>query len=72
MTVNELIEALQLLDNKEAYVVISGYEGGLEDVKGIDTIKMKMNVHNVWYYGPHKELDFIESDSASTNAYKLY
>jgi hypothetical protein len=72
MTVNELIEALQFLDDKEAYVVTSGYEGGLEDVKGINAIKIKMNVNTEWYLGPHKELDFIESDDTSISAYRLY
>lgn len=56
MTVAELIEALNTIDDKSQRVVISGYEGGYKDVTEVELITIVLNVNTVWYYGAHEEL----------------
>ena len=54
MTKAELIEMMSEYPN-ETMVVVSGYEGGKKDVTEVDQIKLKLNVNDSWYYGPHEE-----------------
>jgi hypothetical protein len=52
MNVKELIEKLMPLPEDNP-VVIRGYEGGVDDLKNVEEVKIKKNVNTSWYYGPH-------------------
>ena len=55
MTVRELIEKLSKIENQEALVMTSGYEGGFDDVDyDIIETDMVLNVNSEWYYGKHE------------------
>lgn len=56
MTVKELIEQLQKLD-QDARVFSRGYEAGLHDaeVDG-ELIRVALDVNTEWYYGPHEQV----------------
>ena len=56
MTVNELITKLQELPNGNLRVVIRGYEAGVDDVKEIETVYLKLNANEEWYYGVHEDV----------------
>lgn len=53
MKVKELIKALKKQD-PEKMVVIQGYEGGVDEVRGVEPIKIKLNANTAWYYGKHQ------------------
>jgi hypothetical protein len=53
MTVNELIKMLQTYHG-DMRVVVSGYEGGYNDIKNIAQIELNLDVNKEWYYGPHE------------------
>jgi len=55
MKVKELIAKLQEAD-ENLDVVMSGYEGGKEDVEEIEVIKIKKDVNTEWWYGKHEEV----------------
>lgn len=52
MTIQELIETLSQYDPNTP-VVMSGYEGGYNDVSIIDKKTMQLNVNDKHYYGAH-------------------
>ena len=53
MTTHEL--AKQLLEGPDVMVTISGYEGGVDEIKTIHPMKsLKTHVNDAWYYGPHE------------------
>ena len=57
MKVKELIEELSKLD-QEAYLFVSGYEGGYNDIGGCsDELQMVRDIHSEWYYGKHELLE---------------
>jgi len=56
MKVKELIEKLQSFD-PELMVIVSGYEGGVDEVKYAANVKIKLDVHTEWYYGKHEVAD---------------
>ena len=59
MTVKELIEQLQQLD-PDLHVFTQGYEGGYEDVYvGKEVMKIALDVHSEWWYGPHESTSNI-------------
>lgn len=58
MNVRELIEVLQALP-QDALVVVSGYEGGVEEVTSASVCMAIPNAHEEWYYGS-MELDSDE------------
>ena len=60
MTVAELIEKLSQIENQEALVMTSGYEGGYNDADH-DFIEMDMvlNVNTEWYYGNHERAEML-------------
>lgn len=60
MNVKQLIEKLSHLD-PEMMVVISGYEGGVDEASSIDEIKIKLDTNDAWYYGAHEVVDHDES-----------
>lgn len=53
MTVAELIELLKKCD-QSARVVTTGYEGGYCDINELVPIRLKLNVNDEWYLGPHE------------------
>ena len=53
MTVKELIEALKKMP-EDTRVVISGYEGGYNDVSELNEIRINPDVNTAWYYGKHE------------------
>ena len=65
MTVRELIESLSKIEDKEIRVMVSGYEGGVDDIvigNGIDNntpaiIHVALDVNTEWYYGKHERVD---------------
>jgi hypothetical protein len=56
MTVKELIEQLQTLD-QDSRVFVRGYEAGYDDINSVKTAQIVLNVNNVWYYGKHDTLE---------------
>jgi hypothetical protein len=54
MTIKELILSLENLD-QDLQVVITGYEGGYNDVEEIRSISIANNVHSDWWYGRHED-----------------
>ena len=60
MTVAELIEKLSKIENQEALVMTSGYEGGFDDVDyDIIETDMVLNVNSEWYYGKHERAEDV-------------
>jgi hypothetical protein len=57
MKIKELIELLEKEDS-EKRVIISGYEGGYNDIQEIAPIKIILNYNDNkrWWYGDHEEL----------------
>jgi hypothetical protein len=60
MTVQELIDKLQLMD-PAAEVYVNGYEGGYCDITQATPIQVCRNFNNAWYYGPHESYDRVEN-----------
>jgi len=56
MTVGQLIEKLQSFD-PELMVVISGYEGGVDEADSAVDVSLKLDTHTEWYYGKHEVAD---------------
>ena len=67
MKVSELIKELQELENQDAYVVVRGYEGGVDDVNEIEKMKIIRNYNTESFYGSHEELDEYEVKSGRMN-----
>lgn len=65
MTVAQLIEKLSQ-HPPDAHVIVPGYEGGYEDVTDIEPTKIKLNVHDEWYYGPHDDAKGDGNDADET------
>jgi hypothetical protein len=55
MKVKWLIEELQKCD-PDMMVVVSGYEGGVDELSKIKRIDVALNVNTDWYYGKHEEI----------------
>ena len=53
MKVKELIEKLQQLDS-ESMAVVSGYEGGVDEINEAKNIRIKLNANTEFYYGDHE------------------
>lgn len=60
-TVGELVAELQKLP-PELMIVTSGYEGGYITLSSPVTIRLALNVHKEWYYGPHEQVQDYNSD----------
>jgi hypothetical protein len=64
MTVKQLIKVLTEIEDQEARVMVSGYEGGYNDVvigNGIGNntpaiVNVALNVNEEWYYGAHERV----------------
>jgi hypothetical protein len=69
MTVQELIEKLQSLD-QELPVFIDGYEGGCNDLTDLVNIEVVRDVNTEWYYGSHEKIKDLHEDVIETFAKK--
>jgi hypothetical protein len=57
MTVKELIERLNKIEDQNIRVMVRGYEGGLDEVINIPAIvNVALNVNSEWYYGSHERV----------------
>ena len=54
MKIKQLIEQLQQFD-PEAMAVVSGYEGGYNEISDAGAIRLKLNANDEWYYGKHEQ-----------------
>ena len=55
MKVSTLIKKLQKLD-QNAPVLVRGYEGGYNDIKGVTKRRLIKNFNEgTWYYGKHED-----------------
>lgn len=65
MTVRELIERLSQIEDQEVRVMVSGYEGGYNDIVIGNSIEdttpaiihVALDVNTEWYYGTHERVD---------------
>lgn len=65
MTVRELIESLSKIEDQDIRVMVSGYEGGVDDMvigNGIEDNTpaiqyVALDVNTEWYYGKHERVD---------------
>jgi hypothetical protein len=59
MTVAELIEKLSTIEDQDAIVMTSGYEGGFCDIENLNLkpVDMALNVNTEWYYGAHERVE---------------
>lgn len=53
MKVRELIEKLQQFD-PEMMVVLDGYEGGVDELKYVQSANVALNFNEEGYYGKHE------------------
>ena len=67
MTVKQLIEKLSTIEDQEAWVMVSGYEGGYNDVMNINPapIDMALDVNEEWYYGKHEKAEDVYGVTSS-------
>ena len=56
MNVKQLIEKLSAYD-PETMVIVSGYEGGVNEAEYAGDVKIKLDVYTEWYYGKHEVTD---------------
>jgi hypothetical protein len=71
VTVQELIEALQGVEDKTRRVVVRGYEGGVDDVGYYEEINIRLNYYEEWYYGQHEQVFAAEKLKDSVPAVQL-
>ena len=60
MTVQQLIDKLNTIDDKDNIVVMTrGYEGGFDDINNTipEPVAMALNVNEDWYLGKHDKVD---------------
>jgi hypothetical protein len=63
MKVKDLIENLQQYP-EDTLLVVEGYEGGLNDIKEVEEVFVKLNAINSRPYGEHLETDNPEDTYA--------
>ena len=63
MTVKQLIEILQQIQDQDTRVMVKGYERGYDDiVDNTPAIEyIALNVNDKWYYGKHDNIDNIHN-----------
>ena len=61
MTVKQLIEQLSTIENQDARVITSGYEGGFCDIENLnlEPVDIALNVNDEWYYGNHERAEML-------------
>jgi len=57
MTIAELIEELKNYP-QDTRVVVSGYEGGVNDVDYVKETEIYLNYNTASYYGKHEEVEY--------------
>ena len=67
MTVAQLIESLKNYPS-DLPVVVSGYEGGYNDVDKFETIKIVRDFNKAWYYSKHEDVADIYDEELIKNA----
>jgi hypothetical protein len=70
MNVNQLIKRLQMYP-PDLRVVVSGYEGGYNDVGTFENLKIVLDYNKSWYYGKHEDVESLygnNSELLKTNA----
>lgn len=67
MTVSQLIEALKSYP-QDLRVVVSGYEGGYNDVDNFQNVNIVLNYNTAWYYGKHEDAESVHDDNTKKNA----
>lgn len=70
MKVKDLLKQLQELD-QESMVIISGYEGGYNEVSSADPKQIALNVNTSWYYGCHEIVEDYHKAQYPETRYKL-
>ena len=70
MTIQNLIDILNSIPDKNTRIVHSGYEGGFHDIEGVKETKLILNVYSAYYYGPHEE-GYPIDNKPLTPAYKF-
>ena len=60
MKVKELIEKLKDYD-PELMVIVSGYEGGVNEAENAGQVKIQLNCNKRWWYGKH-EVTYRDTD----------
>ena len=60
MTIKELKDFLDTVEDENIRVVVNGYEGGYCDVCKPGVIDLALNVNGEWWYGPHEEANGFE------------
>lgn len=56
MEVGKLISILKSY-NKDARVLIPGYEGGWDDIGEVVIDNVMLDANKEWYYGPHRSVE---------------
>lgn len=67
MTVAQLIESLKWYP-QDLPVVVSGYEGGYNDVDSFERIKIVRGHNKSWYYGKHEDVSMINDEEVKKTA----
>ena len=66
MTIRELIQNLNRIEDQDTRVMIKGYEGGFNDLIMIDNTpamyEMALGVNTEWYYGAHELIENMDRD----------
>jgi hypothetical protein len=57
MTIAELIDEL-IKYPQDTRVVVSGYEGGVNDIDWVEGTEIYLNYNTVRYYGKHEEVEY--------------
>ena len=70
MNVKQLIEKLQGYD-PELMVIVSGYEGGVNQAEHAGQVKIKLNTYTEWYYGKH-EVIYAHTDPFDCEAIYIH
>ena len=56
MTVKQLINQLQKINNQEMTVVVNGYEGGFDDIKDSKPIIVYEKLDHDWWDGKYEQI----------------
>lgn len=71
MTVAELIQALELVEDKTQRVVVRGYEGGYNDVNELESLQIYLDYYFEWFYGKHESDEVVRSNNTKVPAIHL-
>lgn len=59
MNVKQLKAALADLPDS-LMVVVPGYEGGYNEVRKLDRVKLRLDYYSQWYYGDHEDVEYLD------------